>query len=234
MQVSWHTVLLLLLLPGGGCGQAHKQGAVMRGTEVVTTWIEAIERVPPQGYLPVSDFETLPKLVRGDSTMWAERFLKPEASPHARGATVQWEAHLSTADTPDILRHRLRVGPYGLDIAETINFMLIRVIQTPRLLELGEEARPAAVRAAALAILNLQDSEHTWVFQLPARIVDGVLFSTNPDADPLHLPSWKDRADGGVHRQTLFFLCYKKFFDRAGFRDIQRWFDESWRSHARR
>jgi hypothetical protein len=167
----------------------------------------------------------LPEEVRGNSTMWCERFFAPEANPHAQTAPPQRSYHLSTETSPDLLRHVYTVRQVALDVVESVNFTLIRTNRMPPL-------TPQAAREVAKIILNLKDAEHAWTFQVPASLVEGTWFSSDPDADPMSM-SWTDRADGGIRKGALVFLCFKKEADRVGYGDIRKWFDAGFRSGAK-
>ena len=104
----------------------------MLDDELVTIWLDSIDRVAPDAYKTVA-FDALPPEVRGDSSLWSERFFTAAANPHNRKAVVQWSYHLATADTPDVLRCEYSVQKYDLDVIETRSYVItrIRVNQSP-------------------------------------------------------------------------------------------------------
>jgi hypothetical protein len=170
--------------------------------------------------------------VRGDSSMWSERFFQPAADPTRQPQAVR-AFHLAGPGTPDLLRHLYVFDGAPLEVVESINFSLVR--SGAPLLPLAPASRASRVRALAARLLQLETPTHRWAFQLPAELADGARFCTDPDADPMSLVSWESRVDGGIRNGQLWFLAYKKFFDRADFRDIDRWFDEPFRAaHGRR
>ena len=200
----------------------------MSGNELIDAWLNVTDRVPIAHCIPIA-FQDLPARVRGDSTMWAERFLSQGANPHTGHVPVTFAFHLATVNTPDLLRYEYPVPPYELEAVESINFTLLMIRQRPELLDIGPTARLSAIQSAIDTVLNVKDTDHQWTFQFPAALVEGARFSTNPGVDPLFLPSWTSRADGGIRHSLLYLLCYKKFFDRANFRDIKDWFDDAFR-----
>ena len=204
----------------------------MQGEELLVAWLGAIDRVSRNDFVSVENYDALSARVKGDSSLWSERFFTAGANPNAQTTPVKRSFHLATVDTPDLLRHEYQFKQWNLDVIESINFTLVRV--QPGIMNLRDAERLSFISLAAKEILNLQDAEHQWIFQFPAKVTDGIKFSTNLGADPLNLASWKDRADGGVHQGVLYFICYKKFFDMGDYRDIQNWFDDAFRTHWRR
>ena len=193
----------------------------MLDDELVTIWLDSIDRVAPDAYNPVA-FDLLPPEVRGDSSLWSERFFTAAANPHNRKAVVQWSYHLATADTPDVLRGKYSVQKYDLDVIETRSYLITRI-------RVNESPNREAILAAAEDLLLKPQGMATWTFQSIESLNDGSRFSTNPTVSPLRIATWEDRTDGGIRRGYLFFLRFKKSFDLIGYPDLRRWFDESFR-----
>jgi hypothetical protein len=189
--------------------------------ELVTIWLDSIDRVETNAYKPVM-FEALPAAVRGDSSLWADRFFTDAANPHNHKAAVKWTYHLSTESTPDILRGEHIVQKYALEVIETRSYLITRVRGT------APQSR-SAVLAAAEDLLRRPESTATWSFQFPEVLNEGSRFSTNPTVGPLRITTWEDRTDGGVRGGVLYFLRFKKSFELLGYPDLRRWFDESFR-----
>lgn len=213
---------ILLALAAGLAGIST--GAWDMEDDLIGVWLTVVDRAAAGDWVALPDFDALPPRVRGDSSMWSERFFTPAASPAAQAHAVRG-FHRATALTPDLLRHEYPLGALRLDVVESINFFVVRVDGTPAILQVPVAERPDRVRAAAAAILRLDADNHHWVFRLPAVLSEGSRFDTDEAADPLYLPSWESRVDGGIHDGRLYFVCYKKFFERASFRDGDRWFD---------
>jgi hypothetical protein len=216
--------LLLLLLAWPGIAQTAAKGKIaMTDDQLITIWLDSIDRVPADGYRPVTEWAALPSAVRGDATFWAGRFFTPEANPHNHRDTVQWAYHLATEKTPDILRYRSKVDSYELDVIETRGYLLVRV---RRLLP----PNTAAVVAVAEKVLLKPEGMDSWNFHFPAALVEGTRFSTNQDAGPLRIASWEDLVAGGIRNGSLYFLRCKKVLDRMGYPDLRGWFDNTFRN----
>jgi hypothetical protein len=227
MIVRALSAFMLLWAQASAQQSARGKGAAMQGEQLIHMWLNVTDRASAEGYIPIRDFGSLPARVRGDTSLWSEHFLTPSANPQHRKSGVQFGVHLSTRDTPDLLRYEYPLEAWRLTIIESNNFMLIRAGGV--LLNSPQPVLRKSIEAAAAAVLNMSDADHAWTFQFPDQIEDGAIFSTKPEADPLFLPQWTDRADGGFHKGVLFFLCYKKVLEIAGYEDIKRWFDADFR-----
>ena len=202
----------------------------MQGTELIDIWLNIAERrVPRDRYRPVASLDELPARVRGDSSLWGERFFTPAADP-SRQTRARRSVHVADAHTPDLLRHEYAFKGWQLEVIESINFFIVRATGTPPILERTPAERGDAIRALAAAVLQMETADHRWVFDIPPAPGEGARFSTDPSADTLHLVSWTSRVDGGISQGRVFFLCYKKFFERADYRDIDLWFDDAFRA----
>lgn len=202
----------------------------MEGDELVTIWLSSIDRASRKGFVPLASLKALPDNVRGDTSLWSERFFTSEANPYHQTSGVKYSYHLSTDDTPDLLRYEYEVKWLGLEVIESSSYALIRVRQRVNFHDLKQEDRVSLVNRTAQVLLNMQDEHHKWDFRFPDAIADNSRFSTDPTADPIVMSSWMSRADGGIHRGDLYFLLFKRIPERAGYRDIQRWFDSAFRN----
>ena len=205
----------------------------MAGEELIRIWLNVADRAEAEGYRNVNGIAALPARVRGDSSLWSERFLSRDSDPQYQKTGVQIGVHLSTADSPDLLRYDYRLDSRRLSIVESNNFMLIRIAEPPAPLNSSQSTLREYVEAAAASILNIRDGDHVWRFQFPDQIREGTIFSTQQTTDPLFLPQWTERADGGIHNRVLYFLCYKKVLQNAGYDDIKNWFDPEFRRQFR-
>ena len=202
------------------------------GEQLITIWLDVADRVGPADYHSVDDLAAVSGQARADSRHWAHSFFSPAASPH-QAAKVRHSVHLARADTPDLLRHEYAFGGLDLEVIESRSFTLIRIAPAALdVLALPEAERPRAVKRAAESLLHLEGAHHKWDFQLPALLAEGVRFSTNPAADPLGMRHWHERADGGIRRRALYFLCFKKIGQILGYHDVQRWFDDDFRART--
>ena len=230
MKFGLLVLLLTVIAPVIGWEDAKKGVSKMAGDELITIWLSSIDRASQKGFVSLESLTALPDNVRGDTSLWSERFFTAEANPYHQTSGVNYSYHLSTADTPDLLRYEYEVKGLGLEVMESSSYTLIRVRPRVNLHDLKQEEKLNLIHQAAQRILNMQDEDHQWDFRFPEPIVDNSRFSTDPNADPIVMSSWVSRSDGGIHKGGLYFLLFKRIPDRAGYRDIQRWFDSAFRN----
>ncbi|WP_437735522.1 hypothetical protein [Sorangium sp. So ce1335] len=205
----------------------------------LAAWLAAVARVPPGGFAPVERFDDVPDQARAESYYWCDSIFRSEVNPHNEALGARHALHAATDDTPDLLRHELSAGGLDLTITEGRNFVLVQVERSCLdILSLGGPDRAAAVRRVAEALFNTGITSNTAGVPSPSDAVvcpmpgevpeveEGTTFSSNPAADPNFLACWKDRTECGVRGGKLYFLCYKKSAQRAGFENAQQWFEE--------
>jgi hypothetical protein len=185
--------------------------------------------------------------VEQDSRRWAERFLRPAVSPYGPASNVRRSVHYASGTSFDLVRHELYVGDLGLEITESVRFVLVRVLLPPATwLERSEAEASEAVDTLAEQILVTpgtapdlfgQANDYRWSLLYEPPIRDGARFTTAPAADPAVLRSYADRLDGGVEGGTLFFLGFKAHASGDGrliFLNGKRWFDgKCWEPYER-
>lgn len=199
----------------------------MEGEDLIRAWLGAVERARSEEFVPLAGFDLLPPLVRGDSSLWSERFFASGANPHRQARPPRLACHLAGAASPDVLRHEYSVAQMPLEVLETANFALIRVGDA--------RAQTAAdVNRIGGAILNAEGDGRHWVWRLAAGSGSEAWFSTDPEADPLSMESWTARADAGIRGGTLMFLCFKKDAQKLGYHSMKGWFGPGFRPTAAR
>jgi hypothetical protein len=205
----------------------------MTGEEIIQGWLGSVDRVPENAYRPI-DVRILTETVAGrESLLWSDQFFAAEAHPYLELNRARHSIHAATEDTFDLIRHDYGAAGYSLTVIETINFTQVRIADSAAaILGLSCEEAVTAVQTMVAAILNWMAEGPPWVFQLPQRLADGVTFSTNPDAHPFGLASWRERADGGIRGGYVYFLCFKKVPEILGYRNSQQWFDEDLRKRG--
>ncbi|XYI00111.1 hypothetical protein ACMHYB_10330 [Sorangium sp. So ce1128] len=205
----------------------------------VAAWLSAVARVPPDGFTPVERFDDVPAQARADSFYWCDSIFRSELNPHNEALGARHAFHAATDDTPDLLRHELTAGGLELTVTEGRNFVLVQVERSSLdVLSLCGPDRAAAVRRVAEALFNTGVESNTVgvpsaagpvLCPVPREVADleeGTVLSSNPAADPDLLACWKDRTECGVQGGRLYFLCYKKSSQRAGFANAWQWFDD--------
>ncbi|WP_437837146.1 hypothetical protein [Sorangium sp. So ce1153] len=214
----------------------------------VAAWLSAVARVPPDGFTPVERFDDVPAQARAESFYWCDSIFRSELNPHNEALGARHAFHAATDDTPDLLRHELAAGGLELAVIEGRNFILVQVERSSLdILSLCGPDRAAAVRRVAEALFNTGVESNTVgvpaAAGLPAAgpvagpvrcpvpgevpdLEEGTVFSSNPAVDPDLLACWKDRTECGVQGGRLYFLCYKKSSQRAGFANASQWFDD--------
>ena len=123
------------------------------------------------------------------------------------------------------------VNGISVTLIESRNFALLRVArENADVLAQAASRRGEEIRRVAAAIFGSSDQQPAPVFRLPKRIEEGTTFSTAPSANPLLITTWRDRIDGGIHHEGLYFLCYKRISQIVGFWNGREWFDEEFRA----
>jgi hypothetical protein len=217
-------------------------------------WLAAVARVPPEAFTPVERFDDMSGTARADSWFWCDSIFREEVNPHNEAIGCRHAFHLATDDTPDLLRHEYSAGGLDLVVTESRNFVLVQVARScVDVLALCGPDRAAAIRRLSAAIFAAGGGAAPAVpvtaaggaafrgplgdacvpLELPPVIEEGTAFSSNPEADPAVLACWKDRTECGVQGGCLYFLCYKKSSQRAGYENARQWFDEAFRCRAR-
>ncbi|WP_437678658.1 hypothetical protein [Sorangium sp. So ce131] len=201
----------------------------------VAAWIAAVGRVPPGGFTPVERAEDLPAQARADSFFWCDTIFRSEANPHNEALGARHALHAATADTPDLVRHEYSAGGLELTVTEGRNFVLVQVDRSSvDILSLCGPDRVDAVRRVADSIFN-PGGAYTLDPAVPVAcpppgetpvLDEGTGFSSNPAVDPDLLACWRDRTECGVKEGRLYFLCYKKSSQRAGYANASQWFDD--------
>jgi len=220
---------LFLVTVSGYC----RGGQILEGKELVSAWLRSVAQVPLKTFIPVDSFQDLPARVRGDSSLWSERFFSDLAHPHKQTNKVQHGIHVATENTPDLILYQYRVNDLELTVVESINFTLV-FVGGIALFNMLERNRSEAINQAAKTVLNLKDDDHQWSFHFPEKLDDNAMFSTNPDVDPFAMYSWVGRADGGIYKRVLYFILFKKAPERMGYQNTQSWFDPAFRAKWRR
>jgi hypothetical protein len=105
----------------------------------------------------------------------------------------------------------------GLRLYETVDFVLLRIEEGgENVLKVSQDKRRDAIAAMAGLLLNPPPAlkagrpQATWPFEFAGMIEDGSRFSTDASLEPLVMPSWASRVDGGIRAGHLYFVCFKK------------------------
>ncbi|WP_437601139.1 hypothetical protein [Sorangium sp. So ce590] len=203
----------------------------------VAAWLSAVARVAPDGFTPVGRFDEVPAQARADSLYWCDSIFRSELNPHSEAVGARHALHEATDDTPDLLRHEYTAGGLGLTVTEGRNFVLVQVDRASLdILSLCGPDRAAAARRVAEAIFNTGIESNTVGVPMTSgpvgcpgdmpELEEGMTIASNPAVDPELLACWKDRTECGVQGGRLYFLCYKKSSQRAGFANACQWFDD--------
>jgi hypothetical protein len=194
------------------------EGSVAETDDRVGAWLNMIDRAEG-AWIAQTDFTALPDgaTVRQDSEKWCGIFLKPEVNPHAANPAAALAIHHATADTADILRYDYGLTKMRLRLYETVDFVLLRIEEGGEdILKVSPDKRRDAIAAMAGLLLNPPPAakagrpEATWSFEFSGIIEDGSRFSTDASQEPVVMPSWASRVDGGIFAQHLYFVCFKK------------------------
>jgi hypothetical protein len=196
----------------------------------VEEWLAMVERVPREAFTEALDFEQISGPARADSWFWSDSIFAEDARPHDAALGCWHGFHVATADIPDLLRHEYKAQGLDLIVTESRNFVLVQVAQSSlNILALSSRDRAAAIERVARLIFRESDAK---ALTLPPRIDEGTTFSSNVNADPARLACWNERLEGGIRKGSLYFLCYKKTSQRAGYENAMQWFDDEFRRLA--
>lgn len=203
---------------------------VTAADELVTGWVDSALRVPASAFVPIDDLARTGKIAAA-SRQWSARFFAPAANPHLVTPKPRWSVHLATPTSFDLLRHAYDVGATRLDVLEARSFTLVRALGAAApILALPDGDHLAAVNALAASILRVRGDEHAWTFDAASPLADGARFTTDRAVDPLSMPSWTSRADGGIRGGDVFFLLYKRIPEILGYFANAEWLDDATRS----
>jgi|SRR5579872_4025713 len=195
-----------------------KSKAVLEETDDrIGAWLNMIDRADAAWIAP-ANFTALPDgaSVHLDSEKWCRVFFKPEANPHAAVPAATLAIHHATADTADILRYDYGSTRMHLRLYETVDFVLLRIEEGGEdILKVSQNKRRDAISAMAGLLLNppppakAGGPETTWSFKFAGMIEDGSRFSTDASQEPVVMPSWASRVDGGIRAGHPYFVCFK-------------------------
>jgi hypothetical protein len=229
-RLSTFLLLMALFLALLGLSPIKQRRIKMEAEELVSIWLNMVDRIKDDQFKEIDDISALPNLVRGNSLSWCSRFLKQNVNPYNPKLKVRHFFHLATEMSLDLLKHEYIAEKMSLVIIESRSFTLVRVAHSGvKLLELSNDERKNLIRHLAADILNPPDGKSEWTFLLPNTVGEKTLFSTNPQADPLTLSSWKQRVDGAVRHGELSLLMFKRSAGILGFHPAQDWFEEDFR-----
>lgn len=201
--------------------------------ELARCWLAAVDRA--EAYTPLRDLTELPPQALASSGFWCASLFPACADPHEPALSARCSVHVATADTLDLLKHDYVVNGISVALIESRNFALLRVArENADILAQAASKRAEEIRRVAAAIFGGADGQPVPAFELPKKIEEGVTFSTAPSANPLLIATWRERIDGGIHHEGLYFLCYKRISQMVGFWNGQEWFDEEFRAKHQR
>lgn len=213
----------------------------------LAAWLAMVKRVPADAFTPIERIEDMPPQARADSLFWCDSIFRSELNPYNEGVGARHAFHAATDDTPDLLRHEYTAGGLSLLVVEARNFVLIQVDRSCLdILALKSPERIAAIRQVAEVLFNpcgdaLMNPGRQQAVQgravpvgcpppgMTPVVEEGVTFSSNPTVDPALLAYWTDRTECGVLGGRVYFLCYKKSSQLAGYENAWQWFDD-WRA----
>jgi hypothetical protein len=187
----------------------------------ITRWLSAVDRASARAFEEIAGPDDIAEQARAESEYWCDEVFSPEANPHDAKA-VRRCAHRAPRGGPDLLRHQYEAAGLAVTVTEGRNFLLIEIDRRSLdLLSLPKERRAGAIRRVARALFRGASVPSS---RLPRELEEGAHFTTDEGAEPMLLPSWRHRIDGGIRSGRLYFLVYKKVPQRIGFARDDRWF----------
>ena len=198
-------------------------------SKLTRSWLAAVDRA--ETYTPVRDLAELPPQALANSGFWCASLFPSCADPYEPALSARVSVHVATASTFDLLKHDYVVNDISVTLIESRNFALLQVARVNAdVLAQAAARRGEEIHRIAAAIFGGTDQQPAPTFKLPKAIEEGATFSTNPSANPLLIATWRDRIDGGIRHQCLYFLCYKRISQLVGFWNAREWFDEEFRA----
>lgn len=190
--------------------------------QILTDFAAVVERATELGFESFSGYDSLDDgdAVELDSRMWAQRFLRPDASPYQEGTEVRRYIHHATTETDDLIWHGFVVdNSIEVTVIESAESYLIRLKPTQgTVLGRHDTESESLVEGLAESVVALtgtyddafgQQVSYRWTFVYDPPMREGSLFTSGPDSDPFVLTSWTERLDGGIKDDVLYFHGYK-------------------------
>jgi hypothetical protein len=216
--------------------------------EPIAVYVDLVERVASSAWAVLGSWGELADggAVEADSKAWCERLLHAPFDPH-RGAKATRTVHRATDATFDLVRFSLLAEGLAVEITESVKFVLVRIAPDAGFDAGADEAASAAAIAQLADRVLVTRGEaidasgeavpYAWDLLYEPPLADGTRMSSAPEADPMALPIWSARLDGGLARGVPFFLAHKLHASGDG-RVImlsgRHWFDgKCWEPYAR-
>lgn len=197
----------------------------MNTKEILEHWLQQIERVPPDQFIPIADFASFNSRARTESIYWCGVFLSQAANPHTNTNLARHSYLPAGKVNLDLLRHDSQIADQHFTVFEGVNFIVVRLSAQP-----SQPWTKKSIDAVTSLLLNLTDAQHSWVFSYPSNIIDGTLISTAPATDPSMMHSWFQRADVLLRQGSLYTICYKRYPSTMGFLHDAQWFEDRLRA----
>ncbi len=197
--------------------------------KLTRNWLAAVDRA--EKYTPVRDLAELPPQALASSGFWCASLFPSCADPYEPEVSARVSVHLATAGTLDLLKHDYVVNGISVTLIESRSFALVQVArENADVLAQAGAKRGEEIHRVAAAIFGSTDQQPAPTFKLPKAVEERSTFSTNPWANPLLIATWRDRIDGGIRHECLYFLCYKRISQLVGFWNEREWFGEEFRA----
>lgn len=218
-------VWLLLLPLGAGRSSssepvATKKVRTMNTKEILEHWLQQIEKIPPDRFIPIADFASFNSRARTESMYWCDVFLSQSANPHTNANPARHSYLPAGQVNLDLLRHDSQIADQPFTVFEGVNFLIVRLSAQPT-----QPWTKQSIDAVTTSFLNLTDAQHAWVFSYPSHITEGTLISTAPAVDPSMMHSWFQRADVLLRQGRVYMVCYKRYPSTLGFLHDAQWFE---------
>jgi hypothetical protein len=193
----------------------------MNTKEILEHWLQQIERIPLDQFIPIADFAAFNSRARTESIYWCDVFLRQAANPHTKTNLVQHGYLPAGKVNLDLLRHEVQSAGQHFTVFEGVNFLIVRLLAQP-----SQPWTEKTIDTTTSSVLNLTDAQHSWVFSYPPNLTDGTLVSTAPAVDPSMMHSWFQRADVLLRQGRLYLICYKRYPSTMGFLHDAQWFED--------
>ena len=192
----------------------------------------AVDRVGVEDFTKIAGFNALPAAIQGDILYWERLFFRESILPKEQGTTLDYWIHAASITTPDLVEINYHCNDYDLRVIEGQAFCVVYVNSgSVTWLEELDRLNCAGINQIADQLFNLLGEDGRLLYQCPDSMRGEVYFSSNDNADPYTLDDWRERLDGGIRQDNLFYSFYKKHRQLGTYPVGKDWFDDDFRRH---
>jgi hypothetical protein len=225
-MVGKFAVAVVFLLAFGVAGPATCMAQVRnvdKSQESLQTGLALVGDQRDELFVPV-EYASLSPAIRSQVENYLAMYLTPEAQPQNDPAFQTRTYSAAGEGQSDLVEFRWAYGGMALRAVQSLNALKVEI-------PLGGRTRVDEVKALVNSVVKLKgtdldgrdyDAQLRW----PNAVADGARFSSNPDANLVHMNAWHERVDALVEGDRLGVLIYKKIPQLMGYQDGSQWFEK--------